>query len=421
MGAKNADTTSGSSLLVVVGGGAAGYFCALSAAESNPNLSILLLEGGNQVLRKVRISGGGRCNLTHHCFDPNELSQHYPRGGRQLKGAFYHWQPRDTIEWFSNRGVSVKTEVDGRVFPVSDRSQSVIDCLEQNTRAAGIEVRKESRVKAIIPPEASNPWILKLENGKEVLAEKVCLALGSLGNSGLVEIIEGLNHHIVPLVPSLFAFNLKDHPMKDLSGISVPSAKVRILPKSPFREGPLLITHRGLSGPAILKLSAWEARMLHEKGHRFSVEVNWLGYENRDELKNLIHNLREKHATSKIVNHSFEELPKRLWLRILEMGGISRDRTWAHLSKKEEENLIGNLFACELKVDGKTTNKEEFVTCGGVSLKEIDFRTMESKLHPGLHFAGECLDLDGVTGGFNFQAAWTTGRIAGCSMANAAR
>ena len=274
MGAKIRESTTDPYHLIVVGGGAAGFFCALSAAEANPNLRILVLDGGKKVLRKVRISGGGRCNLTHHCFDPKALSEGYPRGGRQLRGAFHHWQPKDTIEWFSQRGVPTKTEADGRMFPVSDRSQSVIDCLEKSAREARIEIRTESKVREIDPPATGNPWVVKLGDGRVEKSQKLCLAMGSLAHSGLVRIIESLDHQVVPLVPSLFAFNLKNHPMKDLSGISVPLARVRILPKSPYREGPLLITHRGLSGPAILKLSAWEARDLHERGHRFSVEVN---------------------------------------------------------------------------------------------------------------------------------------------------
>jgi predicted Rossmann fold flavoprotein len=419
MDAKIKEPSGGPFDLIVVGGGAAGFFCALSAAEVNPNLRILVLDGGKKVLRKVRISGGGRCNLTHHCFDPKELSERYPRGGRQLRGAFHHFQPKDTIEWFSKRGVATKTEADGRMFPVSDCSQSVINCLEKSAREARVEVWTESKVREIDPPEAGNPWSIKLGDGRVEKTEKLCLAMGSLAHSGLVQIIENLDHKVVPLVPSLFAFNLRNHPMKDLSGISVPLARVRILPKSPFREGPLLITHRGLSGPAILKLSAWEARDLHERGHRFLVEVNWLGTEGRESVGSMIRNLREKRATSKLGSNPLGQLPKRLWARILERAGISDDRTWAHLPKSEEEKLIANLVACELEVDGKTTNKDEFVTCGGVSLKEVDFRTMESKIHSGLYYAGECLDLDGVTGGFNFQAAWTTGRIAGSAIASA--
>ena len=419
MEAKIKEPPGGPFDLIVVGGGAAGFFCALSAAEVNPDLRILLLDGGKKVLRKVRISGGGRCNLTHHCFDPKELSERYPRGSRQLRGAFHHFQPKDTIEWFSQRGVATKTEADGRIFPVSDCSQSVIDCLEKSVREARIEVRTESKVREIDPPATGNPWVIKLGDGRVEKTEKLCLAMGSLAHSGLVQIIENLEHQVVPLVPSLFAFNLKNHPMKDLSGISVPLARVRILPKSPYREGPLLITHRGLSGPAILKLSAWEARDLHERSHRFSVEVNWLGAEDRESLGSMIRNLRETRATSKLGSNPITELPKRLWARILERAGISDVQTWAHLPKAEEEKLIVTLVASEFEVDGKTTNKDEFVTCGGVSLKEVDFRTMESRLHPGLHFAGECLDLDGVTGGFNFQAAWTTGRIAGSAIASA--
>ena len=290
--------------------------------------------------------------------------------------------------------------------------------MPEKSGEARIEVRTESKVTEIDPPATGNLWVVKLGDGRVEKSQKLCLAMGSLAHSGLVRIIESLDHQVVPLVPSLFAFNLKNHPMKDLSGISVPLARVRILPKSPYREGPLLITHRGLSGPAILKLSAWEARDLHERGHRFSVEVNWLGQKDGENVRSMVRTFRETRATSKLGSNPITELPKRLWARILERAGIPEDRTWAHLPKAEEEKLIATLVACEFEVDGKTTNKDEFVTCGGVSLKEVDFRTMESRLRPGLHFAGECLDLDGVTGGFNFQAAWTTGRIAGSAIAS---
>ena len=400
--------------IVVVGGGAAGYFCALTAAETNPSAKVILLEAGNKVLRKVKISGGGRCNLTHHCYDPKELSTRYPRGEKELRGAFHHWQPRDTIEWFESRGVKTKVEPDGRIFPVSDNSQSVIDCLLREVHRLGISTRKNARVTGL--KKENDQWVMVLNQTEQITADRVCLALGSLKGTGVENILGSLGHTIVPLVPSLFAFNLPDHPMKGLAGLSVQYAKARILPNGKAQAGPLLLTHRGLSGPCILRLSAWEAKVLAGCDYQFHMAINWLGDRSIERIKNELTQFRTKRAVAKVSTNPWQELPKRLWAHLVETAGISREKTWAHLSKKEEQKLVQTFGAYDCQVRGKTTNKEEFVTCGGVSLKEVDFRTMESKHARGLHFAGECLDFDGITGGFNFQAAWTTGRIAGQSM-----
>lgn len=400
--------------IVVIGGGAAGFFTAISAAEENPKADITILEGGTRVLRKVKISGGGRCNVTHHCFDPLELSKHYPRGSRELRGAFHHWQPRDTIEWFKKRGVKTKTESDGRMFPVSNQSQTIIDCLQQCCRKLGISVQLSQRVSGIV--KEHDRWNISLSSGNIINAEKVCLALGSLKESKILEQLRGLGHRIHPLLPSLFAFNLPNHPMKDLSGLSVQNAHIRTMPKGKQQNGPLLITHRGLSGPAILKASAWDAVQLSEVNYKFEVSINWTGSRSSQHLSEHFNGLRKNYPTQRVIQNPFPEIPKRLWNSLVLSAQIENDKTWAHLSREKSLHLQNNLSAMRFKVDGKTTNKDEFVTCGGICLKEVDFRNMESKIHPGLFFAGECLNLDGITGGFNFQAAWTTGRIAGESM-----
>ena len=399
---------------VVVGGGAAGYFCALTAAEADPSAKVILLEAGGQVLRKVKISGGGRCNLTHHCYDPKELSTRYPRGAKELRGAFHHFQPRDTISWFESRGVKTKVEADGRIFPVSDDSQSVIDCLLGEARRLRVVTRMNSRVTGL--ERKKDGWIVEINREEIINADRVCLALGSLKGTGMEEILTGLGHTLSPLLPSLFAFNLPEHPLKELAGLSVPHATAYISPNGKAQSGPLLITHRGLSGPCILRLSAWEAEALAACGYQSEVIINWLGNHSVEKTREEIHSYRKDRAVAQVGTNPRDELPKRLWTALVSQAGIAKETTWAHLSKDGEKNLLKALTAYQVSVQGKTTNKEEFVTCGGVSLKEVDFRTMESKLAPGLHFAGECLDFDGITGGFNFQAAWTTGRIAGLAM-----
>lgn len=404
----------GKKTVAVIGGGAAGYFAAITIAETNPSLRVILLEAGSQVLRKVKISGGGRCNLTHHCFDPKELSTKYPRGARELRGAFHRWQPRDTIEWFEQREVKTKVEGDGRMFPVTDDSQTVINCLRSEASKHGVTERLNTRVTALRQIEGQ--WEVKV-NGKEFLiVEKVCLALGSLKQSSLEQTLANLGHTISPLLPSLFAFNLPQHPLKELAGVAVQNASVRTLPKSIIQHGPILITHRGLSGPAILRASAWDARELAEVNYQFSAEINWLGEKTKEQIRKKLQDLRKQRAVKKLKHNPFSELPKRLWEKIVELSGIDLEITWAHLSKEAMTKLLNQLTAHQAEVSGKTMNKEEFVTCGGINIKEVDFRTMESKFCLGLYFAGECLDLDGITGGFNFQAAWTTGRIAGLAI-----
>ena len=404
------------SRLAVVGAGAAGFFAAISAAEANPSAQVSLYESGKKFLRKVKVSGGGRCNLTHACFDPADLALNYPRGSRELRSAFHHWQPRDTIDWFEQAGVPTKTEEDGRIFPASDRSQTIMDCLSTRAYRLGVRIELENGLQSL-RPTGDGKWVLVTSGGASESFDRVCIASGSLKNSLLEKILGELGHGIEPLVPSLFALNVEDSRIAGLAGLSVKDASVRVLPKGKSQGGPILITHRGMSGPAVLRLSAWEARTFAEREYDLEVEVNWLPAWSRGQVVEKFAELRKRKGDFMVKSKVFDEIPKRLWESLLTGVGLHPEDQWARLKKECEDALLNELIAGRYRVKGKTTNKEEFVTCGGVSLKEVDFRTMESKVRKGLHFAGECLDLDGVTGGFNFQAAWTTGRIAGNSMA----
>ncbi len=401
--------------IVVIGGGAAGFFAAITAAEADPSAKVTVYEKGNAFLTKVKISGGGRCNVTHACFDPALLSKNYPRGSRELRGAFHEWQPQDTVAWFEARGVELKAEVDGRMFPVTDSSQTIIDCFMKSARDAGV-ILKTGIALNELEADPDGTFSLHFSNGETVRADKVCITSGSLKASPLTRAIESLGHSIEPLVPSLFAFNIPDPRLEDLAGLSVQDARVKIIPKSPVQSGPVLITHRGLSGPAILRLSAWEARRFAEQDYAVEISINWLGITTAEELRETFSNNRAESGKSLVKNKVPAGLPRRLWERLLESTAIAPEIQWSQLTKDRENTLVQQLTDCRFHVKGKTTNKDEFVTCGGVRLKEIDFRRMESRIVPGLHFAGECLDIDGITGGFNFQAAWTGGRIAGLAM-----
>ena len=401
--------------IVVIGGGAAGFFTAITAAEADPAAEVTVYEKGNAFLTKVKISGGGRCNVTHACFDPVVLSKNYPRGSRELRGAFYEWQPQDTVAWFEARGVELKAEADGRMFPVSNSSQTIIDCFMKSARDAGV-ILKTGIALHELQAEPDGKFSLHLSNGETVRADKVCITSGSLKASPLTRAIESLGHYIEPLVPSLFAFNIPDQRLNDLAGLSVQDAGVKIIPKSPVQRGPVLITHRGLSGPAILRLSAWEARRFAEQDYAVKISVNWLGKTSAEELRETFSNNRMESGKSLVKNKVPAGLPRRLWERLLESAAITPETQWSQLTKDRENALAHQLTDGRFEVKGKTTNKDEFVTCGGVRLKEVDFRRMESRIVPGLHFAGECLDIDGITGGYNFQAAWTGGRIAGLAM-----
>ena len=399
--------------IAIIGGGASGYFAAITAAESNPSAQVTIYEQSKRTLQKVKVSGGGRCNVIHKCFDPNELATRYPRGSRELRAAFHRWQPQDTLEWFAQRGIKLKAEPDGRMFPLSDDSQTIIDCFQKAAREARVQLRKECKVKCI---KKNTSFILQFSDGTQESADKVLIAAGSLKASPLTRSLESLGHTVEDLAPSLFAFNLSDKRSHGLSGLSVENARVTLV-KDPnsAQTGPLLITHRGLSGPAILRLSAWEARNLQEAKYHFEIQINWLGNIKESQVRQRFQNLRA--GKTQVKTKTFDQIPRRLWERLVESVGIASEQKWAQLSKAKENALIDELIAGRFSILGKTTNKEEFVTCGGVRLSEVNFKTMESKLVPGLHFAGECLDIDGITGGFNFQGAWTTGRLAGLAVA----
>ncbi|MDC1309892.1 NAD(P)/FAD-dependent oxidoreductase [Opitutales bacterium] len=399
----------------IIGGGAAGFFSAVTLAQKNPDADVSIFDSSKQFLRKVKISGGGRCNVTHSCFEPKELALHYPRGEKELKGAFYTWQPRDTVDWFEERGVQIKTEDDGRMFPVSDNSQSIIDCLHRQVIKNGVVLCEGIGVKSLLHEEEQ--FTLGFSNGMSKRFDRVCVATGSMKSSSLTTSLEKLGHSIEPLAPSLFAFDITDERLKELAGISLENVSVRVKSNGKSQTGPILITHRGLSGPAILKLSAWEARQLNESDYQFEIELNWLGVRTESDLQTLFARMRNQKGHQLLKTKLFEELPRRLWEKILSSVKIEGTLQWAQLPKKLEAQLIKELITATFQVRGKTMNKEEFVTCGGIRLKEVNFKKMESRVIPHLYFAGECLDYDGITGGFNFQGAWTTGYIAGTSMA----
>ena len=399
----------------IIGGGAAGFFSAVTVAQKNPDADISIYDSSKQFLRKVKISGGGRCNVTHSCFEPKELALHYPRGEKELKGAFYTWQPRDTVDWFEDRGVQIKTEDDGRMFPVSDNSQSIIDCLHRQVIKNGVVLCEGIGVKSLLHEEEQ--FTLGFSNGMSKRFDRVCVATGSMKSSSLTTSLEKLGHSIEPLAPSLFAFDITDERLKELAGISLENVSVRVKSNGKSQTGPILITHRGLSGPAILKLSAWEARQLNESEYQFEIELNWLGGRTESDLQTFFARMRNQKGQQLVKTKLFDELPRRLWEKILSYVKIEGTLQWAQLPKKLEAQLIKELITATFQVRGKTMNKEEFVTCGGIRLKEVNFKKMESRVIPHLYFAGECLDYDGITGGFNFQGAWTTGYIAGAAMA----
>ncbi|HWS59560.1 MAG TPA: NAD(P)/FAD-dependent oxidoreductase [Flavobacterium sp.] len=391
--------------IIIVGGGAAGFFTAINIVEKNPKLKVAILERGKNVLEKVRISGGGRCNVTHACFEPNELVKFYPRGEKELRGPFHQFCSGDTIEWFDKHGVELKIEEDGRMFPVSNSSQTIIDCFINATQKLGIQVLTNQSVQSIFKSDSF--W--KIETQTETyLAEKLILATGS--NPKIWEMIHDFGHSIVTPVPSLFTFNIKDTRIKDLPGVSA-LATVWVNNTKLTSTGPLLITHWGMSGPAILKLSAWGARILHDKNYQFTIFVNWLNDLETEEAINILKELKLEHAKKTVVKKSPFELSNRLWESIVLASGIQDETKWADLSKTQLQELANQLTNASFQVNGKSTFKEEFVTAGGIDLKEINFKTMESKLHPNLYFAGEIVNIDAITGGFNFQNAWTSGFI----------
>jgi predicted Rossmann fold flavoprotein len=401
--------------LVVIGGGAAGFFCAINAARMNPALQVILLEKSNKLLSKVKVSGGGRCNVTHACFDIREMVAKYPRGANFLKKAFHQFFTTDTIEWFQERGVTLKTEADGRMFPTTNSSQTIIDCLLREANLYHIDIRLNSEVTSIT--RHHDIWQLQLNN-RLITAQYVCVAAGGYPKSSMYQWLQQTGHTIETPRPSLFTFNIPTNPITQLMGVAVEFAQVKIAGTKLVSEGPLLITHWGLSGPAVLKVSAYGARLLADKDYHFTAIVNWSPSYTEHSLREDWQQLRLQLATTKIANKNPFKLPQRLWEYILLLSGISIEIRWAELPAKAQNILIKNITAQEFVVKGKTTFKEEFVTAGGIILTEIDVHTMESKIAPNLFFAGENIDVDGVTGGFNFQNAWTTGWIAANAIAS---
>jgi predicted Rossmann fold flavoprotein len=402
--------------IIIIGGGAAGFFTAINTAEMRPSLKIAILERGKEVLTKVKISGGGRCNVTHAEFIPKELSKNYPRGEKELLGPFHSFMTGDTLGWFEERGVAIKMEEDGRMFPTTDSSQTIIDCFTSEISKLDIDLLKSHPVKTI--KKITTGW--QIDTGKETLtAQAIVIATGS--NPKIWKLLESLGHKIVPPVPSLFTFNIKDQRITDLPGVAT-EASIKVVGKKRKvileSEGPLLITHWGMSGPAILKLSAWGARLLEGLDYKFEIIVNWLLYETEEDVVEQLLRFKTKNAKQTLHKYAQFELPKRLWQTLLFASGISETEIWADISKKKLQNLANQLVASIFQVDGKSTFKEEFVTAGGVDLKEVNFKTFESKKQPNLYFAGEVLNIDAITGGFNFQNAWTGGYIVAKSLAN---
>lgn len=400
---------------IIVGGGAAGYFAAIACAEANPDCVVTIYEATAHLLAKVRVSGGGRCNVTHACFEPRELVKRYPRGSRELLGAFSRFQPRDTVAWFEARGVALKTEADGRMFPVTDSSQTIIDCLQEAADKAGVKVELKCGIKAVA--RLGDEFQLTRSTGGSVTCDRLLIATGGGATNGGHAIARQFGHTIEPPVPSLFTFHVTDPRLADLSGVSVDEAVTAVVGSKLKERGPLLVTHWGLSGPAVLKLSAWGARELHDAGYRFTLRVNWAPAFNGETARAALEQARTAHPKKKLGNWCPLGLPLRLWEKLVVAAGLSPTATWTTLPGAGLRALAAQAVEGEFAVTGKSMFKEEFVTCGGVRLSEVDFKTMESRLVPGLHFAGEVLDVDGITGGFNFQAAWTAGWLAGRAMA----
>ena len=396
--------------VAIIGGGAAGFFAAFSVKEHHPSAQVIIFEKSDKLLSKVKISGGGRCNVTNACFKPSLLSKFYPRGEKQLKKAFTVFQPKDTVEWFLNRGVVLKAEADNRMFPATNSSQTIIDCFLKEAKLKNIKIVKNSAVQAFI----GNDEGISLSFKDSIQQfNKVILATGGSPKMRGFEWLKDSGHSIVEPLPSLFTFNMPKEPITDLMGLVVENSTVRIQGTKLQYTGPVLVTHWGMSDPAILKLSAWGARLLFTKNYQFNIQVNWLSIKNEDEVNAILNEKESTIRKKKIANANPFSLPNRMWMYLLEKVQINPDLPWFELSKKNKNKLINVLLNDVYEVSGKTTFKEEFVTSGGVSLEDVNFNSMESKSCKNLYFAGEVLNIDGITGGFNFQAAWTTGYIAG--------
>jgi predicted Rossmann fold flavoprotein len=414
--------------LIVIGGGAAGFYGAIQTALANPKLKIAIFERGKTVLGKVKVSGGGRCNVTHAEFEPHSLSKNYPRGQKELLGPFHSYATGDTMGFFEERGVPLKIEADGRIFPKSDSSQSIIDCFLEETGKLGITILKNSAVKSIQKSnELVDGWQVTTMN-KHYHCQKLLVTTGS--NPKIWAQLRSLGHSIVPAVPSLFTFNCNDIRIKGLQGLST-YATVDIMPKTHYNpkikivlkskvereplfsdEGPLLITHWGFSGPAVLKLSAWAANELNELHYIFRIRINWLPEYSLGTMVGFLTEVKFAEARKTVVKAKVVELPNRLWVRLVKASGIDATQKWADITNDQIQALATELTEGSFKIEGKSTFKEEFVTAGGVNLKEINFKTFESKLLPNLYLAGEVINVDAVTGGFNFQNAWTGAYLA---------
>lgn len=408
--------------IIIVGGGAAGFFAAIVCAEANPHARVTIYEATAHPLAKVKVSGGGRCNVTHACFDPRELVQRYPRGSRELLGAFHRWQPRDTVDWFEKRGVALKIEADGRMFPVTDNSQTIIDCLRGSAERAGVSLVLQTGIKSVrrlapAGPGEAGPFQVTLTTGEVVTSDRLLLATGGNQTNLGFTFAQQFGHTIEPPVPSLFTFHIKDPRLAGLAGVAVEDALTAVRGTNLQASGPLLVTHWGQSGPAILKLSSWGARILHNYSYQFTLLVNWAPTFSAGALLAALEQARATHPKKQVATWCPVGLPLRLWEKLLIAAGLAPETQWAMASGAALRALAAQVGAGEFAVTGKSAFKEEFVTCGGVRLSEVDFKTMESRLVPGLHFAGEVLDVDGITGGFNFQAAWTGGWLAGQAMA----
>lgn len=402
-------------VLIVIGGGAAGFFCAVNAARIHPGLSVRIVEKTGKLLSKVKVSGGGRCNVTHNATGQAELIRKYPRGQNLLKKSFHHFYVTDTVKWFGERGVQLKAEDDGRMFPVTDSSQTIIDCLLEEATRYKVRIDVNTEVTRLEKRE-NGRWLLHLLGDKSVEADYVCVCAGGYAQEAKFGWLKELGHDIAPPVPSLFTFNMPKNPVTELMGVSVQQAIVKVAGTKLQESGPLLITHWGMSGPVVLRLSAWGARVLHDMDYTFTAIVNWVPAYQETSLREDWPDIRQAMGGQKIYQKNNFGLPQRLWHFLLQQAGVGEEVRWADLPSKEQNKLVKCLVGMEFPVQGKTTFKEEFVTCGGIALSAVDANTMESRLHKGLFFAGEVMDVDGITGGFNFQHAWTSGWIVANSL-----
>ncbi|WP_181306388.1 NAD(P)/FAD-dependent oxidoreductase [Rufibacter sp. XAAS-G3-1] len=406
--------------VVIIGGGAAGFFGAITCAQANPALRVILLEKTSKLLSKVRVSGGGRCNVTHACFQTTAFSQHYPRGQKALKKLLPLFSAEATIAWFEKRGVKLKTEADGRMFPQSNSSETIVDCLMQAARNAGVTIRTSTGVDKIqVQPEAAaqERFQVHVSTGEKILASRVLVATGGSSKAESYQWLQQLGHTIESPVPSLFTLNVPSSPFKDLQGVSVPKAKIKLTGQKLETEGPLLITHWGISGPAVLRFSAWGAKIMHGLAYTGTALVNWVPDSTEEQVRHQILQQRQISPRKTVFTNALFQLPSRLWQRLCELSEVPESVKWSELAGKAQNKLIEHLLRTPFEVKGKTTFKEEFVTCGGIRLEELHLERMESRLVTGLFFAGEVVDIDGITGGFNFQAAWTGGYLAGKAMA----